>query len=165
MSQMRGNNYATAGGAALEPDRFNINESVFILDATAGQRYDAYDGRQELNAPRTHARKQGISVTMALRIFAGLLAAFFIFWIIGQVHIHQMAHEVSLLEETVNELHQKITSLDEEILKARDMTVISDKAVKELGMVPIDEIEVRWVSAPDVRPFAARGDTLHENTD
>ena len=45
MSLVRGNSYSRAGIGTVENEKFEINKSVFILDATAGQGYDAYDDR------------------------------------------------------------------------------------------------------------------------
>ena len=160
MSLVRGKNYAVAGAVGAEDEKFQVNHSVFILDATAGRGYHAYDG-SDVPSP-TRARKAGFGISCG-QLAVALLALTFLLLVlitINAVRIHRLAYEVSVLEEHVHVLSEDNLVLDREILKARDLTRISYAAVQNLGMIPVEEAEIHYVTAPDTRPYAVRGDTV-----
>ena len=73
MSLVRGNNYSMAGIGTAERDKFEVNRSVFILDATAGRGYDAYDDRAYPAEGQVRRESFGISVKQAAIAFAVML--------------------------------------------------------------------------------------------
>ena len=168
MSLVRGNSYATAGIADTETEKFQINRSVFILDATAGQGYDAYDGADaEIPAEGyKHVRRSGVTVArgLVLRIIALILTALLILFVINTVRIRKLAYSVSVMEEQVRLLSESNRELDQEVIQARDLTRISYMAVQTLGMIPVEEAEVHYITVPNTRPFEIRGAIGNENT-
>ena len=163
MSLVRGNSYSTAGFGAVEPEKFNVDKSVFILDATAGRGYDAYDDRlypAEDTAPR---KDFGISVRLAMRVFLVLTVFLLSLMVVKYVHIRKLAYDVSVMEEHVRVLSECNRDLDQKVMAAREMTHISLYATK-MGMVLVEEQEVHHVTAPDTRPFAVRGVLPNENS-
>ncbi len=163
MSLVRGNNYAMAGVTGAESEKFQINRSVIILDGTAGQGYDAYDDGYV--SEERHSRRRNFTVSMqtAARTAGIFFAALLILLTINVIRIRKMAHDVSELENTVSTLSETNRKMDRDVLAARDLTRISYAAVQELGMIPVEEAEVYYVTAPDTRPFAVRGEAIHEN--
>ena len=159
MSLTRGNNYAAAGMAGDDAEKFQIHHSVFILDATAGQRYDAYDGSDAVEYDRTHSQSFGISLKHLMRGFIALTILLAVILTVNAVRINKKAHEISELEEQVRVLSETNHQLDEKIVQARDLTRISYAAVQNLGMIPVEEVEVHYITAPDTRPFAIKGET------
>ena len=163
MSLVRGNSYTRAGVGTIEQDKFEVNKSVFILDATAGRGYDAYDDRLY---PAEHtARREnssGLTAGMVCRVFGVLVLALLLMYVINEVHIRKLAYEVSVMEEHVNALSETNAKLDRQLLSAREITQISLNASR-MGMVLMEDQEVHYVTAPDTRPFAVRGETKNGN--
>ncbi len=163
MSLVRGNSYSTAGIGTIEQEKFGLDKSVFILDATAGQGYDAYDDRLYPAEPVVRRKPFGLSVRMTMRIFLGLVVLLLALMAVKYVHIRKLAYEVSVLEEHVRVLSEGNMDLDKKVMAAREMTHISLYATK-MGMVLVEEQEVHHVTAPDTRPFAVRGVLPNENS-
>lgn len=159
MSLVRGNSYSRAGFGELDRDKFEINKSVFILDATAGQGYDAYDERLNPAVTRTHQESFGVSARHVVMLFAALVLLLLSVCVVKHVNIRRLAYDVSVLEEHVKALSETNYDLDKQVMAAREMTHISLNATK-LGMVLIEEQEVYHVTAPETRPFAAKGSTI-----
>ena len=158
MSLVRGNSYSRAGIGNVENDKFEINKSVFILDATAGQGYDAYDDRMYPAVERTRRESFGVSAKLAAAVFAVLALILVLVLVVNYVRIRKIAYDVSCLDEHVRVLAESNYELDKKVMQARDMTHISANAAK-MGMVLIEEQEVYHVTAPETRPFAVKGST------
>ena len=163
MSLVRGNSYSTAGIGTIEQDKFRIDNSVFILDATAGRGYDAYDDRLYPAEDVKPRNGFGISAGLVLRIFAVLAVLLLSMMVVKYVHIRKLAYDVSILEEHVHALSTSNMDLDQKVMAAREMTHISLYATR-MGMVLVEEQEVHHVTAPDTRPFAVRGVLPNENS-
>ena len=164
MSLVRGNSYVSAGMTGTETEKFQINRSVFVLDGTAGQGYDAYDSEAFPASEQTRRNGFGVSLGTLVRIGAILLIAVLGITIYNKVRIRQMAYEVSRVENMVQDLADKNRQLEEQVTEARDLTRISYAAVQTLGMIPMEEAEIYYVTAPDTRPFAVKGEAGNENT-
>jgi len=146
--------YSTAGVMGVQADRFDVQNSVYIEDATAGRDYQAYrdDGSEVLRAPRR--AHYGLPAGRCLMIlFVVLLTAVSVL-VYNMFSIRRLAYDISQSESRVKENAEKSRKLDLEILKARDTTRISYHAVQVLGMIPQEEAELYYVTAPDTRPFA-----------
>ena len=157
MSLVRGNNYSTAGISAAEGDKFEVNRSVFILDATAGRGYDAYDDCAYPAEGQVRRESFGISVKQAAIAFGVMLVLLLSVMLVNHVHIRKLAYDVSVMEEQVKALSDLNADLDKKLMDAREMTRISLYA-SQMGMVLVEEQEVHCVTAPDTRPFAVRGE-------
>ena len=164
MSLVRGNSYSTAGFATADSDRFEVNNSVFILDATAGRGYDAYDDRFNPAGEQTRRESFGVSGKAVAWIFGALAVLLLITMVVKYVNIRRLAYEVSIMEEQVRVLSEVNYDLDQKVMAAREMTHISLIA-SQMGMVLVEEQEVHHVTAPDTRPFAVRGVLTNENTE
>ena len=158
MSLVRGNSYSRAGIGPIDNDKFEINKSVFILDATAGQGYDAYDDRMYPTEEQTRRESYGISAKHAAMIFAMLAVILLLVLVVNYINIRKLAYEVSIMEGQVRSLSESNSDLDAKVMKAREISNISLNASK-MGMVLIDEQEVYHVTAPETRPFAVKGST------
>ena len=163
MSLVRGNSYSTAGFGTADSDRFEINKSVFILDATAGRGYDAYDDRAYPAESQARRQSFGISAKQAAIAFCVMTVLLLSVMLVKYVHIRKLAYEVSVMEEQVRALSEYNSDLDKKLMDAREMTRISLYA-SQMGMVLVEEQEVHRVTAPDTRPFAVRGEAKNENT-
>ncbi len=157
MSLVRGNNYSMAGIGTAERDKFEVNRSVFILDATAGRGYDAYDDRAYPAEGQVRRESFGISVKQAAIAFAVMLVLLLSVMLVNYVHIRKLAYDVGVMEEQVRSLSEHNADLDKKLMDAREMTRISLYA-SQMGMVLVEEQEVHRVTAPDPRPFAVRGE-------
>ncbi|MBQ6232533.1 MAG: hypothetical protein IJJ80_03405 [Clostridia bacterium] len=164
MSLVRGNSYSTAGFANANRDRFEVNNSVFILDATAGRGYDAYDDRHYPVEGQVRRESFGLSGKHTAWLFCALAVVLLIVMAAKYVNIRKRAYDVSILEEQVRVLSEINYDLDQKVMAAREMTHISLFASK-MGMVLVEEQEVHHVTAPDTRPFAVRGVLTNENTE
>ncbi len=162
MSLVRGNSYSSAGFGTVERDKFEINKSVFILDATAGQGYDAYDDRAYPAEGRVQRKSFGISAKQAAIAFGVLMLLLLSVMVIKYVHIRKLAYEVSVMETQVRALSEYNSDLDKKLMDARELSRISLYA-SQMGMVLVEEQEVHRVTAPDTRPFAVRGEVRNEN--
>ena len=163
MSLVRGNNYSSAGIGTTEKDKFEINRSVFILDATAGRGYDAYDDSAYPAEGQVQRKSFGVSVKQAAIVFGVMMVLLIAVIAVKHVHIRKLAYEVSLMENQVKALSEYNAELDKKLMDAREITRISLYA-SQMGMVLVEEQEVHRVTAPDTRPFAVRGEVRNENT-
>ena len=104
MSLVRGNNYSMAGIGTAERDKFEVNRSVFILDATAGRGYDAYDDRAYPAEGQVRRESFGVSVKQAAIAFAVMLVLLLSVMLVNYVHIRKLAYDVGVMEEQVRSL-------------------------------------------------------------
>ncbi len=164
MSLARGNNYATAGYQGMGAERFQLDRSVFILDATAGQGYDAYDGSlyPDVVQPR-HRTHRTVSAKWFARVFAAMLTLALLLMAVYSFRLRALDYEVSVLESQLAEINRVNAELDEKILEARDLSRISYAAVQTLKMVPVEDEPVYYIVAPDTRPYGNRGGTGNDH--
>ena len=69
------------------------------------------------------------------------------------LRIGGLVRDIDTLHANIDTATNEIYQLDLQILEARDVVRISYQAVQTLGMIPAEEAEMYYVTAPDTRPF------------
>ena len=156
MNLVRGQNYTMAGYTGSDQEKFNLLTSAYVLDGTAGQGYDTYDGTDYRPYARTRREAYGVSMKRAIRI-VGCLALAMIIWIsVNAIRIRRLAYQVDQINVKIEDMGREKLEQDQKIVKARDMSSILTEASLRFHMIPQEEAECYEVEMPDTRPFGAK---------